>query len=150
VSEQAGSHLTRRFAAPPEAVFDAWVTPAIFATWWGGSAAEVPLDTVSLDARADGAWKATMILGPEMRFDWRGEYVEVERPNRLVLTTTFEPGDEREVLTVNLTAVDGGTAMVFSQTGGHLSAEEYEGTTAGWHTVFDAMDAVLASQPITG
>ena len=96
MTETHGSHITRTFAAPPEAVFDAWVTPATFAAWWGGSAAEVPLDSVSLDARPGGSWKATMILAPDMRFHWRGEYLEVDRPNKLVLTTTFQPGDARE------------------------------------------------------
>jgi uncharacterized protein YndB with AHSA1/START domain len=146
MTEPTGSSITRTFAAPPEAVFDAWVTPATFAAWWGGSAAEVPLDSVSLDARPGGSWKATMILGPDLRFDWRGEYVEVDRPNKLVLTTTFQPGDERELLTVILIAVEGGTEMRFSQTGGNLSPDEYEGTTAGWQAVFDAMDTALTAR----
>lgn len=146
MTETHGSHITRTFAAPPEAVFDAWVTPATFAAWWGGSAAEVPLDSVSLDARPGGTWKATMILEPDLQFHWRGEYLEVDRPNKLVLTTTFQPGDARELLTVLLTAVDGGTEMRFSQTGGNLSAEEYEGTTVGWRAVFDAMDSTLAAR----
>jgi uncharacterized protein YndB with AHSA1/START domain len=150
MTESNGSHITRTFAAPPEAVFDAWVTPATFAAWWGGSAAEVPIDSVFLDARPGGTWKATMILRPEMTFDWRGEYLEVDRPNKLVLTTTFQPGDEREVLTVILTSVEGGTEMVFSQTGGNLTTEEYEGTTIGWQAVFDAVDGVLAGTPIAG
>jgi len=146
MTETHGSHITRTFAAPPEAVFDAWVTPATFAAWWGGSAAEVPLDSVSLDARPGGSWKATMILGPELQFHWRGEYIELDRPNKLVLTTTFQPGDARELLTVILTAVPEGTEMRFSQTGGNLSAEEYEGTTIGWQAVFDAMDTSLATR----
>jgi len=146
MTETHGSHITRTFAAPPEAVFDAWVTPATFAAWWGGSAAEVPLDSVSLDVRPGGSWKATMILGPELQFHWRGEYIELDRPNKLVLTTTFQPGDARELLTVILTAVPEGTEMRFSQTGGNLSAEEYEGTTIGWQAVFDAMDASLAAR----
>ena len=146
MTETHGSHITRTFAAPPEAVFDAWVTPATFAAWWGGSAAEVPLDSVSLDVRPGGAWKATMVLDPDLQFHWRGEYLEIDRPNKLVLTTTFQPGDARELLTVVLTAVDGGTEMRFSQTGGNLSAEEYEGTTVGWRAVFDAMDTTLAAR----
>jgi len=36
--------------------------------------------------------------------------------------------------------------MRFSQTGGNLSAEEYEGTTVGWRAVFDAMDGTLAAK----
>ena len=50
---------------------------------------------------------------PDMH--WRGEYVEVDRPNKLVLTMTDDPGDARETVTVTLTAVDGGTEMEFSQ-----------------------------------
>jgi hypothetical protein len=38
--------------------------------------------------------------------------------------------------------VPGGTEMVFRQTGGNLSAEEYERTAAGWQTFFDAMEAL--------
>jgi uncharacterized protein YndB with AHSA1/START domain len=146
MTESTGSSITRTFPAPPEAVFDAWVTPTTFTAWWGGSTAEVPLDSVSLDARPGGTWRATMILGPELEFHWRGEYIEVDRPNKLVLTTTFQPGDARELLTVILIGVDGGTEMRFSQTGGNLSVEEYEGTTAGWRAVFDAMDTILAAQ----
>jgi uncharacterized protein YndB with AHSA1/START domain len=145
MTDPTGSFITRTFRASPEAVFDAWVTPATFASWWGGSAAEVPLDSVALDVRPGGTWKATMILGPDLTFNWRGEYIEVDRPNKLVLTTTFQPGDARELLTVSLTAVDGGTEMRFSQTGGNLSPGEYEGTTVGWHAVFDAMDGALTA-----
>lgn len=79
-------------------------------------------------------------------FYMRGEFVEVDRPNKLVLTMTNEPaGPERELLTVTFTAVDGGTRMLFSQTGGHLSTEEYEGTTVGWQIAFDALDTFLAA-----
>lgn len=106
MTELPGSTVTRTFAAPPEAVFDAWVTPASFAAWWGGSEVEVPLASLSLDARPGGAWKATMILGKD-------------NPDLLV------HGE-------------------FSQAGGHLSAEEYQGTTVGWQMAFDALDTTLA------
>lgn len=77
-------------------------------------------------------------------FLMRGEYVEVDRPRKLVMTMTNEPeGDERELLTVTFTAIDGGTEMVFSQTGGHLTPEEYEGTTVGWQRAFDALKAAV-------
>ncbi|MCR2783096.1 MULTISPECIES: SRPBCC domain-containing protein [unclassified Microbacterium] len=150
MTDPTGSTVTRTFAAPPEAVFDAWVTPASFVVWWGGSDIEVPLDSVSLDVRPGGTWKATMILGHGMPdFHWRGEYLEVDRPNKLVMTMTDEPGDARELLTVTLTAVDGGTEMTFSQTGGHLSPEQYEGTTVGWQRAFDSLDTVLSARRST-
>ena len=146
MTKTIGSTITRTFAAPPEAVFDAWVTPASFVVWWGGSEIEVPLDSVSMDVRPGGTWKATMILGNGMPdFHWRGEFVEVDRPHKLVMTMTDEPGDEREILTATFTAVDGGTEMVFSQTGGHLSPEQYEGTTVGWQIAFDSLATLLGA-----
>jgi len=146
MTESQGSSITRTFAAPPEAVFDAWVTPELFAAWWGGSEIQVPLNSLSMDAHPGGAWKATMILGNGIPdFHWHGEYLEVDRPHKLVMTMTDEPGDAREILTVLLTAVDGGTQMVFSQTGGHLTPEQYEGTTRGWQTAFDTLEATLGS-----
>lgn len=144
MTEAEGSTITRTFAASPDKVFDAWVTPASFAAWWGGSGVEVPLDSVTIDARPGGTWTAKMILGNGMPdIDWYGEYVEVDRPNKLVLTMTDRPGEVRETVTVTFTAVDAGTEMLFRQTGGNLSPEEYERTTAGWQTFFDAMDALL-------
>lgn len=54
MTESTGSTVRRTFAAPPEAVFDAWITPASFAVWWGGSDVEVPLDSLSMDVRPGG------------------------------------------------------------------------------------------------
>jgi uncharacterized protein YndB with AHSA1/START domain len=144
MNDATGSTITRQFAASPEAVFDAWVTPASFAAWWGGSGVEVPLDSVAMDVRAGGTWKATMILGNDMPdINWYGEFLEVDRPGKLVMTLADRPGDARETVTVTFTARDGGTEMYFRQTGGNMSAEEYERTTAGWQTFFDAMDTLL-------
>jgi uncharacterized protein YndB with AHSA1/START domain len=145
MTESTGSTITRTFAATPEAVFDAWVTPTSFAAWFGGSGVEVPVDYVTMDVRAGGTWKATMILGQEAPdIHWYGEFVEVDRPGRLVLTLADRPGDARETVTVTFTAADDGTEMLFRQTGGNMSAEEYERTTAGWQAFFDAMATLLA------
>ena len=146
MNDVPNSTIVRTFAATPESVFDAWVTPASFAAWWGGSGVEVPLDSVSMDVRPDGTWKATMIIGngvPDIH--WFGEFVEVDRPSKLVLTLSDRPGDARAHVTVTFTAVDGGTEMHFRQTGGPMTQDDYDQATAGWQTFFDAMDTLLAA-----
>jgi uncharacterized protein YndB with AHSA1/START domain len=144
MTDTSGATITRTFAAPADAVFDAWVTPASFAAWFGGSGVDVPIESVQMDARAGGTWQATMILGAGMPdINWFGEFVEVDRPAKLVLTLTDRPGDARELVTVTFTEVDGGTEMLFRQTGGNLSAEDYERTAAGWQTFFDALAALV-------
>ena len=145
MTESQGATIRRTFAAPRDLVFDAWVTPRHFATWFGGSDVDVPLDSVSMDVRPGGIWKATMIIGngvPDMH--WFGEFVEVDRPGKLVLTMADRPGDARELVSVTLTEVPDGTEMLFHQSGGNMSAEDYERTAAGWQTFFDAMETLVA------
>ena len=143
--DTTGATLTHTVDASPDAVFDAWTTPQLFAAFFGGATNEVPVDSVTLEARPGGTWTATMIADAEMpEFHWRGEYIEVQRPSKLVLTMTDEPGDARELLTVDLIAVDAGTELRFSQTGGNLTDEQYEYATAGWHAAFEALNAVLS------
>lgn len=144
MTDEAGAFLTRRFEVEPEAVFDAWVTPASFAHWWGGPHVEIPLDSVTMDARPGGTWTATMVVGGGIPdFHFRGEYVEVDRPNRLVFTMTDEPGDERELLTVELEPTGDGTELWFSQTGGHLSADEYDAMRVGLGVAFESLRELL-------
>src|SRR5665213_2900189 len=87
-----GFTIVREFEAPVEAVFDAWVTPRRFVVWFGAENGEVPVETVELDARPGGVWKATMFAGPERReIHWIGEFVTVSRPHSLAIA--FTDGD---------------------------------------------------------
>jgi PhnB protein len=141
-----GIALTRVFAAPRERVWREWVEPARFADWFGGVDAEVPLATIAMDVRPGGSWRATMFAGPERReIHWRGEYREVEAPERLVFTLTDQPdSDAYELIVVVLTDLgDGRTEMSFQQLG-HMTPEEYERAGSGWSTFFDRIEARLA------
>jgi len=141
-----GFTVTRVFDAPRERVWREWTEPEAFADWFGAPTSEVPLASVSMDVRPGGAWGLTMYAGPDRReMHWKGEYVEVEPPERLVLTISDQPGGERyELVTVVLTDLgDGRTEMHFEQRG-HLSPEWYERTKAGWGGFFDRIAERLA------
>jgi len=142
-SRDAGITITRVFDAPRERVWKEWTEPERFADWYGGSAAEVPVSTVSMDVREGGAWRATMLYGGR-EIQWHGEYREVVEPERLVLTFSDRPGDEYELVTVVLTDLgDGRTEMLFQQHG-RMSPEQYERARQGWSGFFDRMDVGLA------
>jgi uncharacterized protein YndB with AHSA1/START domain len=137
-------NITRVFDAPRELVWRAWTEPAQFADWFGGKDAPVPLETVAMDVRPGGDWKASMVFGGEPAdINWRGTYQEVVEPERLVFTLTDRPGDEYEVCTVVLTDLGGRTQMTFSQAGGHVPPEMLERTVAGWQGFFDRMDELV-------
>ncbi len=135
-----GITIVRVFDAPPERVWSEWTEPERFADWFGGSAAEVPTSTVSMDVRPGGSWRATMFADPGRReIRWTGEYREVDEPERLVFTLSDQPDDDAyELITVVLTDLgDGRTEMRFQQRGGGLSAEQYEQAGQGWRSFFD-------------
>jgi uncharacterized protein YndB with AHSA1/START domain len=143
---EEGITITRVFDAPREHVWKEWTEPKRFADWFGGSEADVPASTVSMDVRDGGAWQATMFAGPGRReIQWKGEYREVVEPKRLVFTLSDQPGeDEYEVVTVVLTDLgDGRTEMLFQQRG-RMSAEQYERAGKGWTSFFDRMAEHLA------
>jgi uncharacterized protein YndB with AHSA1/START domain len=142
---QPGISITRVFDAPPEAVFAAWTEPAQFGHWFGGAGTTV--DRVVMDVQPGGEWSARMIVGEGMAdIEWRGAFVVVEPPRQLVLTLADRPGDEYELVTVVLAALEGRTEMTFTQTGGHMDAAGYARAEEGWRAFFDAMtDLVVAS-----
>jgi uncharacterized protein YndB with AHSA1/START domain len=144
---EPGITIIRVFAAPRERVWQEWVEPERFADWFGGPDWEVPLSTVSMDVRAGGAWRLSMFADTGRReIHWRGEYQEVVAPERLVFTITDQPGDDVfELVTVVLSDLgDEGTEMFFQQSGGGLSAEEYERAGQGWGGFFDRIAERLA------
>jgi uncharacterized protein YndB with AHSA1/START domain len=141
-----GLRITRTLDAPPERVWDAWTRPEEFAAWFG--TADVPVDTVGLDVRPGGTWTADMHLPDGPVVHWTGEYLEVDPPHLLVLTMTDDPSlAARETITVALHPAGPGTEMTVTQTGGNLTAEQYEQTTVGYTRFFDDLERLLASRP---
>ena len=141
-----GLTITRVFDAPRERVWREWTEAERFAGWFGGPDADVPLDTVVMDVRPGGALRATMYYGPDRReIRWKGEYVEVEPPTRVVFTLSDQPDDApHELIVVVLTDLgDGRTEMVVEQHG-TLPPEAYEATRNGWGAFLDRMAERLA------
>jgi uncharacterized protein YndB with AHSA1/START domain len=142
-----GISMTREFDASPEAVWKEWTAPEAFADWFGGPAHEVPLETVSMDVRAGGAWRLTMLTGDDRRpIEWRGEYLEVDPPNRLVFTITDDPkATLLGVVTVVLTGLgDGRTRMEVEQRGSRRPPGAFERAANGWLSFFDRIAERLA------
>ena len=141
-----GIAMTRVFDAPRERVWREWTEPERFADWFGGAESEVPLSTVTMDVRPGGGWKATMYVGPSRHeIRWRGEYVEVDPPEKLVFTVTDRPEDKYEFVSVVLTDLgDGRTEMHFQQHG-YLEPDQYERTEQGWSRIFNRIANRLAN-----
>lgn len=76
--------VERVFRAPPAAVFAAWTDPASLARWWGP--ATFTNHDVHMDARPGGSWRLVMRSPDGVDLPLFGAIVEVDAPNRLVMT----------------------------------------------------------------
>ena len=139
---ERGYTITRTFDAPREAVWEAWTKPEHFATWFATEAME--MRDVELDVRPGGKWHGTMVVPNGNNVEWHGSYLEVVEPERLVMDISDSTmGEEYE--RYSLTLVDDGdkTPITLSQTGGHLSDEEYERAREGTAAFMESLAGLL-------
>ena len=117
--------ITRTLRAPRELVFEAITKPEHFAVWFGTAAVEVPQESLTMDVRPGGAFRAVMQLPDGNRIDWAGEYKVVEPPSHLAMTLTDQPGDDVGLpVLFDLVEVDGGTELTISQDRSDFSDEQ--------------------------
>jgi uncharacterized protein YndB with AHSA1/START domain len=133
--------LQRRFEASPERLFDAWTDPRVAAAWLFTTPASERHET-NLDVQVGGAWE---IVDRRDGVDYRaiGEYLEVDRPRRLVFTfgmPQFSPGFSK--VTVEIAPDGHGAVMTLTQE--DLPPEHIPATADGWRQMFDALAARLA------
>ncbi len=80
--------LERTLGVPPETVFAAFVDPTGLAEWWGPAGFTAP--SVELDVRPGGRYRIAMQPPDAELFHLGGEFLEVDRPERLVYTFEWE------------------------------------------------------------
>jgi uncharacterized protein YndB with AHSA1/START domain len=138
--------VTRTISAPRELVFEALTKPEHFAVWFGTAEVDVPQDTLSMDVRPGGAFRAVMHLPDGNLIHWAGTYVEVEPPSHVAMTLTDQPGDDAGLPVVfDLRAVDGGTELTVSQDRADFSDEQVAATIDGYNAFIDDIEKVVAA-----
>lgn len=135
--------LERTFRAPAEAVFDAWTSEEVLRRWFYGRRAwEAPVAEV--DLRLGGAVRVVM-RDPETGFEHGGggSYTEIERPNRLAFTWSWDDDDRETLIEIDFEPSGEGTAVRFTHSNlrDPESARNHE---EGWNTCFDNLEEALA------
>lgn len=131
--------LTRRFDAPPERVFDAWLDPAtagefLFATEEG------EMVGVEIDPRAGGRYSIVERREGE-DVEHTGEYLEIDRPRRLAFTLQVPKySEETDRVTLEIAPAGGGSELTLVQ---EVSPEWADQVEEGWTAILDGLARVL-------
>lgn len=148
-SDTGGIVIVRVFDAPRDLVFKAWTEPERFATWFGEHGSEIPLDSVEMDPRPGGAWRALMLHGPDrIEIPFAGTFGEVVEPEvvELLLDVAGDDIGPAEILRAEFRDLgDGRTEMTFTQRG-HLPADEYSRAMRGSLIFFERLADHLADE----
>ncbi len=135
--------IERTFAAPAEAVFDAWTSPEVMRRWphagpdWTTPVAEV-------DLRVGGGVRVVMRRPDGTEVESRAEFELIERPHRLVMAWTFdvEPAN-RQLIELSFVEIAGVTTVVLLNT--RISTERRRDSQhTGWHACLDELERVLS------
>ena len=132
---------TRHFSASAERVFDAWLDPEragrfLFAT------ADGEMVRVEIDARVGGRY-SIVDRRDGQDVEHVGEYLEIDRPRRLVFTLQVPFYSEKvDRVTVEIEPANGGGCDL---TLIHETAARWaDGAVEGWRGIFDSLEQVLS------
>ena len=136
--------LTREFDAPIELVFDVLTKPAHVRQWFAPF--EDKVTVCSIDLRVGGAYHQVFVTPDGVECSFRGTYLEVESPTRIVETWMFEgwPGVEA-IETVELHETDGVTTMTLKLTFRDRADRDHLDKTDGFEDTSDKMADYLRS-----
>jgi uncharacterized protein YndB with AHSA1/START domain len=128
--------ITRRFDYPAARVFDAWLNPELAGRFLFATEDGEMLRT-EIDARVGGRFMVVeRRKGVEMEVF--GEYLEIDRPNRLVFTFTAPKCTLAETtrVTVEVRPLGAGCELTLTHEVSADVARHSEGIESGWGTMF--------------
>jgi len=132
--------LRRTYAAPRQAVFNAWIRAEEMCHWiCPDPAAGVAIPV--LEPRPGGRYRVEMRMPGGQAYDVAGVYREVRAPERLVFTWAWDqdpPGTPETLVTVELLERGGSTELVLTHER-FANLEERDKHGHGWNACLDRL-----------
>jgi uncharacterized protein YndB with AHSA1/START domain len=132
--------IQRTYKHPPERVFDAWLDPVALGEFMRPGRGQ-RADAVT-DPRVGGRYLITM-LGDDVVHPHTGEYLEIDRPNRLVFTWHSKAtGLQPTTVTLEFRpAKGGGCDLTLTHVG--VPEKTVEGHRGGWTAISEVLETYL-------
>jgi uncharacterized protein YndB with AHSA1/START domain len=135
--------IQRSYHAPAAAVFEAWTSEEVLRRWFH---AERDWETpeAQVDLRVGGAVRVVM-RDPDQgkEVGGGGRYTEIEPPNRLAFTWTWDGEERQTLIELDFEEAEGQTTVRMTHSGLHdeeaVSRHEY-----GWNNCLANLERALA------
>ena len=116
----------------PERVFDAWLDPALIGKWMFGPAVrDEEIVRLSVDARVGGSF-SFLVRRQGTEIDHVGQYLEIDRPRRLVFTWgTADDLPDTSRVTIDIAGRAGGCDLTLTHEMDAKWADYKDRTEAG-------------------
>lgn len=133
--------VKRKFNAPAELVFDAWLDADAVVNWLF-TTPESKIDSVKIDPRVGGDFEIIDKRGDELTRHI-GTYLEIDRPRRLVFTFAVpQYSEEFTTVTIDITPLDSGCELTLTHEG--VLPEWRDKTVDGWTMILNGLAENLA------
>lgn len=131
---------TRRFEAPCDKLFGAWVNPSIL-TKWLFTTATSELHRAQFEPREGGNWTVVDRREGEY-FAATGQYLRIDRPHRLIFTLgMLQLSAEFVQVVVDIARAAGGSELTLTHE--YLPWMGTRSPEKGWHAMFDMLARAL-------
>jgi uncharacterized protein YndB with AHSA1/START domain len=137
---------TRDFEAPIELVFDVLTKPEHVRHWFAPF--EDSMTVCSIDLVVGGKYHMVFVTPDGTECSFRGSFLEIERPTRVVDTWLFEGWPDAEAVeTVELQETDGVTTvrmtLAFRDQAGRDHMTKTDGQESSWDKMEDYLRSLL-------
>ena len=138
--------VTRYFEASPERVFDAWLVPRTLGQWmFGPRVRDENVVRLDVDPRVGGSFSLKVERNGEL-VDHVGQYLEIERPHRLVFTWAVkdDSDDAPSEVHIDVEASGSGCVLTLVHRMDPKWSDYADRTRDGWTTMLDALADLFA------
>ena len=145
MSQEAGQvlRIERTFAASAEEVFDAWTSPEVMRRWFHcGPDWETP--KAEVDLRVGGRVSVVMRTPDGTEAGAQGEYRVIDRPQRLVMTWTFDSDTSNEqLMDLSFSESEGSTTVTLVNS--RIASDERRNSQEwGWNGCLNELERVFS------
>ena len=136
--------VAHRFNASPERVFDAWLDPKILGQWmFGPNVREEEIVRLRVDARVGGSF-SFVVRRQGAEIDHIGEYLEINRPHRLVFTWGIrQPEPDSSRVIIEIKSAESGCELSLTHELHPDWADYADRTEAAWAKMLGVLATVL-------